>query len=99
MSEQDRNPARSEAETRNLARAAPVVRDEHSEAMVTRLIEQQAARIPSHWFLVAAFGALGASLGLELTGQQRWSRFVGMWTAPLLITGVYNKLVKALGPQ
>ena len=100
MSEQDRNPAASEEpDTRATARAAPVVRDEHSEAMVTRLIEQQTARIPSHWFLVAAFGAMGAALGFELTGQQRWSRFVGMWTAPLLITGVYNKLVKALGPQ
>jgi hypothetical protein len=40
-----------------------------------------------------------ASLGLELAGRTRASRFVGMWVPTLLITGVYNKLVKALGPQ
>lgn len=94
MSEQDRNPAahRDDAHT-----AAPVVRDEHGEATVTRLIEQQTTRIPSHWFLVAAFGAMGLSLGLEIAGNRRWSQFVGMWPAPLLITGLYNKLVKAFG--
>ena len=78
-------------------RAARVDRLEHSEPMVTRLLEQQTARIPSHWFLAAAFASMGLSLALELRGETRWSRFVGMWPGPLLIVGVYNKLVKSLG--
>jgi len=97
MSEQDVNPAADRAE--DTYRAAPVVRDEHGEAQFTRLIEQQTARIPSHWFLMAAIASMCASLGLELAGRTRLSRFLGMWTPTLLITGVYNKLVKALGPQ
>jgi hypothetical protein len=97
MSERDVNPAAGRSEEGY--RAAPVVRDEHDEAQLTRLIEQHTARVPSHWFLIASMGAMAASLGLELTGRTRWSRFVGMWAPTLLITGVYNKLVKALGPR
>lgn len=97
MSERDVNPA-AEA-SRESYRAAPVVRDEHEEAQITRLIEQQTARIPSHWFLVAALLSMVASLGFELVGRTRLSRFIGMWTQTLLITGVYNKVVKALGPR
>lgn len=97
MSERDVNPAADRDEERY--RAAPVARDEHTEAQLTRLIEQQTARIPSHWFLAAAVTCMVTSLVLELVGRTRLSRFVGMWVPTLLITGVYNKLVKALGPQ
>lgn len=97
MSEREMNPAAESSE--DAYRPAPVVRDEHGEGSFTRLIEQQTARIPSHWFLLAAMGAMTASVAFELTGRERLSRFVGMWTSPLLITGVYNKLVKALGPR
>lgn len=78
-------------------RAARVERLEHSESSITRLLEQQAARIPSHWFLVGALGSMGLSLALELKRQHRWSHFVGMWSHALLSVGVYNKLVKTLG--
>ncbi len=78
---------------------APVVRPEHAESEVGRLIEQQTAKIPSHWFLLAAFGAMGMSLVLELSGRTRASRFVGQWPTPLLIAGTYNKLVKTLGTR
>jgi hypothetical protein len=39
------------------------------------------------------------SLGLELGRKTRASRFIGMWPGPLLVMGVYNKLVKVLGPR
>ena len=91
------NPARTASTER--FRPAPILRDEHAEPSLTRLIEQQTARIPSHWFLFAGLGSMAASFGLELAGKHRWSRFVGMWPAALLITGVYNKLVKSLGPR
>jgi hypothetical protein len=98
----DVNPA-AEASVMSSATASnlgvPVVRPEHAEGEIARLIEQQAAKIPSHWFLFSAIGAMGASLVLELGGRTRASRFVGMWPTPLLALGIYNKLVKILGPR
>ena len=91
------NPAA--AESLGAYRAAPVMRDVHEESEVTRLIEQQAARIPSHYFLVGALGAMAASIAFEVAGNERMSRFVGMWAPTLLMTGVYNKLVKTLGTR
>lgn len=78
---------------------APVLRPEHAEGDLARLIEQQTAKIPSHWFLFAALSSMGLSLTLELSGQRRASRFVGQWPAPLLIMGIYNKVVKTLGTR
>lgn len=91
----DVNPARDDS--LRVYRSAPIARDEHGEGTWTRVVEQQTAKIPSAVFLVAAIGAMTASAVLELSGQHRWSRFVGMWAPTLLITGVYNKLVKAFG--
>ena len=78
---------------------APVMRPEHAEGEVARLIEQQTAKVPSHWFLFGALAAMGVSLTLELSGRTRASRFVGMWPTPLLVAGMYNKLVKTLGTR
>jgi hypothetical protein len=95
MAELEVNPA-AEA---SMVAPAPVVRPEHAEGHLARLIEQQTAKVPSHWFLAAAVGCMGVSLALELAGRQRHSRFVGQWPAPLLIMGMYNKLVKTLGTR
>ena len=96
MSGLEINPA---AEASLTAAPAPVLRPEHAEGDLARLIEQQTAKIPSHWFLIGALGAMGLSLALELSGRQRESRFVGQWPGPLLIMGMYNKLVKTLGTR
>ena len=32
-------------------------------------------------------------------GERRWSQFVGMRPGPLLMMGVYNKLVKTFGAR
>ena len=61
--------------------------------------EKQTAKLPSHWFLLGAFGSMGLSLVLEFMGRQRESRFIGQWPAPLLIMGMYNKLVKTPGAR
>jgi hypothetical protein len=92
----DFNPA---AESSLSAAPAPVLRPEHAEGDLARVIEQQSAKIPSHWFLAGAIGSMGVSLLLELAGRRRASRFVGQWPAPLLIMGMYNKLVKTLGTR
>ncbi|HEX6587977.1 MAG TPA: hypothetical protein VF039_03060 [Longimicrobiales bacterium] len=97
VGEKDVNPAAEES--MGVYRPAPVLRDVHEESELTRLIEQQAARVPSHYFLVGALGAMAASIAFEVSGNERMSRFVGMWAPTLLITGVYNKLVKTLGTR
>lgn len=79
--------------------AAPVFREEHGEGRLTRVIEQQAAKLPSGLFLLLSIGAMGASLALELSGQRRASRFVGLWPGPLLSMGIYTKMVKELGAR
>lgn len=79
--------------------AAPVLRTEHIESSFARLVEHQTAKIPSEVFLVAALGSMATSLLGELTGRPRLSRLVGMWPGPLLVMGVYNKLVKMFGPR
>jgi hypothetical protein len=79
--------------------AAPVVRIEHREDLLTRMIEQQTAKIPSNVFLFAAFCSMAVSLAAELSGRERSSRFVGMWAAPLLTMGLYNKMIKLHGAR
>lgn len=102
MQESDVNPAAreaSEVDRSKIHHAAPVRRYEHEEDWATRVLEQQAAKIPSGAFLTAALLAMGASVGLEMTGRHRASQFVGMWPPTLLIMGVYNKVVKTLGAR
>ncbi len=64
------------------------------EDMVTKAIEKQTIKLPSDTFLFAAMGAAALSLTLRLMGNDKNSSFVGQWVAPILIMGVYNKLVK-----
>jgi hypothetical protein len=97
----DVNPASEASKQDYGARptAPPVVRPEHTEDSFTRLIEQQTAKVPSQVFLFASLCSMAASLGLELARRERAARFVGLWVTPLLVMGVYNKLVKTLGPR
>jgi len=64
------------------------------EDMVTKAIEKQTVKMPSDIFLFAAMGAAAISLTLKCMGNDRNATFVGQWVAPILIMGVYNKLVK-----
>ena len=70
---------------------------EHSEGTVARTIEQQTAKLPSDTFLWGAVGAMGVSAVLKMMGKNHASLFVGDWVAPLLLFGVYNKIVKTQG--
>ena len=78
-------------------RSASTDAEDHSEGIVARTIEEQTAKLPSDTFLWAAFGSMGVSLCLRLTDRKEESLFVGQWAAPLLLFGVYNKLVKVAG--
>ena len=71
--------------------------EEHSEGRLARAIEQQTAKLPSDTFLWAAVGAMAAAALLELRQKRHLALFVGQWAAPLLLFGVYNKIVKTAG--
>lgn len=68
-----------------------------TEDQVTGAIEAQSSRVPSSAYLGAAVGCMAVSAILKFTGKEHWSLFVGQWAAPLLIMGVYNKMVKQHG--
>jgi len=70
---------------------------EHKEGAVTKSIENQTAKLPSDTYLIGAGVAIAISLTLKLMGKKPEALFVGQWVAPILILGVYNKLVKQLG--
>jgi hypothetical protein len=40
---------------------------------------------------------MGISFMLQLMGKKHASLFLGKWTAPFLILGLYNKIVKVHG--
>lgn len=70
---------------------------DHSEGFVARSIEKQTAKIPSDVWLWSALGSMGLSLFLHMTDKKKEGLFVGQWAAPLLILGLYNKVVKVAG--
>ena len=72
---------------------------QHSEGTVARTIEQQTAKLPSDVFVWAALGSMGTSAMFRLMGKKNASLFVGDWVAPLLLFGVYNKIVKTQGSE
>jgi hypothetical protein len=71
--------------------------EQHSEGALARSIEHETAKVPSDVFLWAALGAMGLALTFQLTHKKADSLFVGQWAAPLLLLGVYNKIVKVAG--
>ncbi|MET4082575.1 hypothetical protein ABIB40_002535 [Pedobacter sp. UYP30] len=70
---------------------------EHKEGEVAKKIEEQTAKIPSDVFLWAAFASMGISLALKFSKQKHTALFVGQWAAPILLLGIYNKIVKTQG--
>ena len=64
------------------------------EEATTKAIEKQTIKIPSDIFLFTAIGTMAVSLTLKCLGRSRDAAFVGQWAAPILIMGVYGKLVK-----
>jgi hypothetical protein len=67
------------------------------EGKIARNIEEQTSKIPSDVFLWASVGAMTAAMVLQLARQKHMSLFIGQWAAPLLLFGIYNKLVKQRG--
>lgn len=72
---------------------------DHKEGKLAKEIENQTAKIPSDVYLWTAVTAMGASFALKLMGREKTALFVGQWAAPILIMGMYNKIVKTEGSE
>lgn len=70
---------------------------QHNEGPVAKAIEEQTSKLPLDVFLWASLGSIGTALTLKLMGRKEDALFVGQWAAPLLLFGLYNKLVKLEG--
>jgi hypothetical protein len=70
---------------------------DHQEGKVAKTIENQTAKLPSDLFLWTSIACMGTALTLRLLGRKTTSLFFGQWAAPLLIMGLYNKVVKVEG--
>ncbi|RYF73820.1 MAG: hypothetical protein EOO39_09710 [Cytophagaceae bacterium] len=70
---------------------------QHDEGPVAEAIEQQTAKLPSDIFLWGGMGALATAAAFFSTGKRHEALLVGQWAAPILILGLYNKLVKLEG--
>jgi hypothetical protein len=85
--DQDVNPAAG----RVGARESPVLRPEHAESSFTRLLEQQAAKIPSDLFLSAAIAArqsVHRDVARPAVGDGRLQQAGQAARAPLTRTGL-----------
>lgn len=67
------------------------------EGKTTAAVEQQTSKIPSMVYLNAGLGAMVAAACLMYRGKKHAALLIGQWTAPLLIMGLYNKIVKIEG--
>lgn len=73
------------------------LQEDRTEGRLTKAIESQTAKVPSGFFLTAALLSMGASATLKCLGHKHTALFVGQWAAPLLLMGLYNKVVKVEG--
>ena len=67
------------------------------EGKGTVAVEKQTSKIPSIVYLTLGLGALVASACLMRHNKRREAFLVGQWAAPILIMGLYNKVVKTEG--
>jgi hypothetical protein len=74
-----------------------VLKNKQEEGKVAKTIESVTSKFPSDLFLWSAIGAMVASAALQLTDRKHMGLFFGQWVAPILLMGVYNKIVKQKG--
>ena len=67
------------------------------EGNATVGVEKETYKIPARVYLGAGVGALAVSACMMFRGRKSAALLVGQWAAPLLIMGLYNKVVKTEG--
>jgi hypothetical protein len=74
-----------------------VNRGEAREDQFTSAIEKHTSQVPSSAFLALALGSMALSAVFKAWNKNHAAVFVGQWTAPFLLFGIYNKMVKQHG--
>jgi hypothetical protein len=74
------------------AKAPASVRPAAQEAPRNPTIVEQAARIPSHFFVWGGLAAAATSLGLLIGGRKQAAGFVAITVPSLLLAAVYNEV-------
>ncbi|HET8574299.1 MAG TPA: hypothetical protein VFL76_10575 [Edaphocola sp.] len=69
----------------------------HQEGKLAEAIEEQTAKLPPDTFLWSAAASMALSMGLKCINKKHLAQMAGQWTAPLLLFGIYNKIVKTMG--
>ena len=60
-------------------------------------MQNKTSTSPGDVFLCAAAGSIALAVALQATGRRHLGIFIGQWTSPLLILGLYNKFAKSTG--
>lgn len=71
-------------------------KQDHSEGYLAKMIEEQTAKLPSDIFLWIGLGCLAASAIVRIFSSNA-GQFIGQLASPVLIMGVYDKIVKTHG--
>ena len=74
-----------------------LTQEKAKEGPVAKAIESQTAKLPSDLFLWTAAGFWIASLALHSAGKKHAALMVGQCITPVLIFGLYDKMVKQGG--
>jgi len=70
---------------------------EQQEGPVAKAIEKQTSKIPSDIFLWGGLAIGAAAMTLYCMKRKHLALLIGQGVAPVLLLGVYNKLVKQMG--
>ena len=74
-----------------------ITKEKIQEGPVAKAIETQTAKLPSDVFLATAAGFFISALVLHSMGRKSIALLVSQCVSPILIMGVYDKLVKQAG--
>ena len=80
-----------------IGRVRDTMGGDHGEGTVTKMIEEQTAKVPSATYLSLGIGAMVLSWLFLAGGRTNLANFIGQWVPTILIVGLYNKLVKVEG--
>lgn len=71
------------------------VSKDYSWEKVAKTIEKETTSLSSELFLLAGLSCLGASALLRVVGLRSLGQFVGQVATPVLIMGLYSKILKS----
>ena len=69
---------------------ATITSASHVAESLVNAIDKQTSNIPSHYYLWAGLGLLGASVALHLMNRKQSARILGQLASPILMMAMYK---------